>query len=114
LEGARPGIPINPSKDETMDQTLPAPTAEPSPAAAGQSIAEQAIAKMRELVGSRPISPEQRTLMREAAQELRQVLFHLHAYNDLAGQAYLQRITAVGVRRELAELERALVTGRRS
>ena len=52
--------------------------------------------------------------MREAAQELRQVLFHLHAYNDLAGQAYLQRITAVGVRRELAELERALVTGRRS
>jgi hypothetical protein len=93
---------------------MPATPAEASPAAAGQSIAAAAIEKMRELVGSRPLSPELRQLYREGAQELRQVLFHLNAYNDLAGQAYLPRISAVGVRRELAELERALVTGRRS
>lgn len=97
-----------------MDQSQPPRPAEPAPAASSTDIAAEAIARMREFVGARPLSADQRRIYREASQELRQVLFHLHAYNDLAPDACLPRISAVGLKRELSAIERALVTGRRS
>jgi hypothetical protein len=92
---------------------MPAAPAE-STATAGRDIAAAAIERMRELVGSRPLSPELRQLYREAAIELRQVLFHLNAYNDLARSAYRPAIAAVGVRRELDAIERSITSGRAS
>lgn len=110
-----------------MDQPIPpAGGTQPRPAStagrpddsatvvAGQDIAAECIARMRELVGSRPMTPEHRAHLVGATQELRQVLFHLCAYNDIAAQAYLPRISAVGVRRELTRIEQAIVAGRRA
>jgi hypothetical protein len=59
------------------------------------------------------IAAIERVLIREAAQELRQVLFHVAAYNDLAPSIHRQRLEADGVRRELRALELAMLTGRR-
>lgn len=93
--------------------TMPAEAADQT-TAAGRDIAAEAIARMKELVGARQLSPELRQLYREAAIELRQVLFHLHAFNELARSAYRPTITAVGVRRELDAIERSLTSGRAS
>jgi hypothetical protein len=59
------------------------------------------------------IAAVERVLIREAAQELRQVLFHVAAYNDLAASLHRQRLEASGVRRELHALECAMLTGKR-